>query len=293
MSRRFIALLFLTSCRQACGLDQLEGTTGSGASGSAGGGSGSTGGAGGVSPLCADTFDGTTLVDCLVCGDGNPDSFPMQCENGTTRIEEGNLVMIPSAFTGYWNEGGSSPAFVRQNDVTGSFVAVTAVTPHDGDNPGTWPSANINLAGIVVRDADCVGAQTCNMWLKAEVGRTEEDAFALRVAGKDGALPAEDPEFNDFPLSPSTFGMHGIGVCGTFDGDFFSVAVRVRPPGGTWQTSMLVPTLTSTAVDVGIVAAADVTPDLRAVFPFFAVGAWNPASLDCAAALDAITPVGE
>ena len=198
---RFLLLVGLASCRQACGLTLAEDGSGGGGANAGGGGAnagggganvdggggagagasntstssanggegGAGGGGGGAGPDCeasvllrADFDTGGEALELAGC---------TAAAGGTCATESGEFRITPSADTGFWNGGESS--FVHFVGAThcDSFLAHTLV------EFDTWPLENqaFSLAGLVLRDSACPIDQgplaNCNHWFKAEVGR--------------------------------------------------------------------------------------------------------------------------
>jgi hypothetical protein len=308
---RFVLLVGLASCRQACGLPLADGASG-GAGANAGGGGANVDGGGGAGAGASNTSTSSSNggeggMSTSLCNDSNPWCTELDnqeslllagCEGeagagggdpsgGQCVFSGGQLRITPDANTGFWDGGESTFVHFQGGQQSDSFLAHTVVDVENLGNPFT-------LAGLVVRDSGCPVTQgmeaDCNTWFKAEVGgfsavngypNTLDAANGLRWALHNGSTDSPPPDNFEEPPGDGNVsdailpepGPYQVAICALKEGPNFQVAGVARASGGSWQSITLRDLLLVPSLEVGLVAATSSVsnPPFTASFDYFVI----------------------
>ena len=274
MRRLLFAVLILhASCKQACGLELIADTGGSGPGAAGGSGSGGSGGC--TTPdsldptqdLCVmggdrcQEFD--TLSNNLQVDGGMLQGAPMQA-NGVLRITQG---------AGFWDGSGALAYYPHYPNLTDSFFASTIVRPRNVQANG-WPGEPYNLGGLVVRDGACANS-VCGLWLKSEAGTLGDGQRGMRVAHHDNIMAMLAPEIVVDDVQPAWLNHCGqvpwvqIAICAIRnDQNQYRITTQYRELGDSWISINDEFVIPATSLDVGIVGAGI---DISAEFAYIEV----------------------
>ncbi len=90
----------------------------------------------------------------------------LEPESGRVAIEDGSLVMVPNADTGWYNDG---HGMLISQEVKGDFVATARLSVRGVRNPLGPPTEQFNSAGLLARDPG--SGPTSEKWIMISLGQ--------------------------------------------------------------------------------------------------------------------------